>query len=223
MGERTCTIEDCDRTAQKRGRCESHYRQHLRAEAPPCVVASCDRPSVTRGWCVGHYNRFHKHGDVQENKPLRVVGDDETRFWLKVDKSGLGGCWLWTGNQVPSRGGVCYYGQFHTSTRGRRRNVYAHVYSLRIAGVPIPDGHQVDHLCKVTLCVNPSHLEPVTARENTRRSDSPAGINARKTHCPQEHEYTPENTRWYRNKRKCKTCERERYQRLKRSQEEVAS
>jgi hypothetical protein len=35
---------------------------------------------------------------------------------------------------------------------------------------PIPDGLQLDHLCRVRCCVNPNHLEPVTAKENTLRS-----------------------------------------------------
>lgn len=34
----------------------------------------------------------------------------------------------------------------------------------------IPDGLQLDHLCRVRECCNPSHMEPVTPQENTRRS-----------------------------------------------------
>lgn len=35
---------------------------------------------------------------------------------------------------------------------------------------PIPNGHQIDHLCRTKACCNPSHLEPVTCLENTRRA-----------------------------------------------------
>ena len=147
-------------------------------------------------------------------KPIPV----EKRFWARVQKTA--GCWIWTGSAAVSRGGL-RYGQISIGGRTDRKNHYVHVLSYRLhyGADSIPDGHEIDHLCKNTLCVRPDHLEAVTHRENMRRGGSPAGVNARKTHCPRDHEYTPENTRWYRNKRKCKTCERERYQALKRSQE----
>lgn len=75
---------------------------------------------------------------------------------------------------------------------------------------PIGEGLQVDHLCFNTLCINPAHLEPVTPKENTRRSV------ARITHCPSGHEYTEQNTMLVRNwrtgelgqYRQCKMCNR---------------
>lgn len=41
---------------------------------------------------------------------------------------------------------------------------------------PIPDGHVLDHLCRVRNCVRPEHLEPVTNAENTRRGRSAKGL-----------------------------------------------
>ncbi len=35
---------------------------------------------------------------------------------------------------------------------------------------PIPDGLDIDHLCLNTVCCNPTHLEPVTRDENSRRA-----------------------------------------------------
>lgn len=37
---------------------------------------------------------------------------------------------------------------------------------------PIPEGHVIDHLCRVRNCVNPMHLEAVSTAENTRRGRS---------------------------------------------------
>jgi hypothetical protein len=59
----------------------------------------------------------------------------------------------------------------------------------------IPDDLQIDHLCRVTQCVNPDHLEAVTARENGRRSDNISSLNARKTHCKRGHPFDGDNLR----------------------------
>lgn len=68
---------------------------------------------------------------------------------------------------------------------------------------PIPVGMTIDHLCKNTLCVNPEHLEVVTMGENIRRAER---WELRKTHCPQGHEYAPDNLYMSKNRRHCKTC-----------------
>lgn len=106
-------------------------------------------------------------------------------------------CWLWAELKTGSGYGRVYL-------RGMQ---YAHrvVYSLIVG--PIPDGMTLDHLCRVRHCVRPAHLEPVTQAENARRGAT-AVRNRAKTHCPRGHEYTPENTRWYRNARRCKACKR---------------
>lgn len=46
--------------------------------------------------------------------------------------------------------------------------------------------------------------------------------NSKKTHCPQGHKYTKENTYSYRGRRYCKTCNRER-KRAMRAQEKEAT
>jgi hypothetical protein len=66
----------------------------------------------------------------------------------------------------------------------------AHRVAFELHVGPIPDGLHIDHLCRVRLCVNPAHLEPVTAAENTRRQLAAIGHpNSRKTHCPRGHPY----------------------------------
>lgn len=124
---------------------------------------------------------------------------NEERFWSKVDTTGE--CWLWT-SRIERSG----YGRFKSSGKYH----YAHRVAYGLAVGPIPDGLTIDHLCRVRNCVNPAHLEPVTQRENTLRGEGVAARNARKTHCPQGHEYTLENTCVSRGLRHCRTCNRDR-------------
>jgi hypothetical protein len=115
--------------------------------------------------------------------------DPSERFWPKVNKNGEGGCWLWTGCQNGTG-----YGRFDKSV--------AHRFSYQLLVGPVPDGLDLDHLCRVRHCVNPDHLEPVTRSENLRRGilhgpidgGRAAARQREKTHCPQGHEYTPDNT-----------------------------
>lgn len=71
------------------------------------------------------------------------------------------GCHVWTGGLI---GG---YGQF-SPVRGT--TLYAHRIAYEYAKGAIPEGLQIDHLCRNTRCVNPEHLEAVTPRTNTRRA-----------------------------------------------------
>jgi hypothetical protein len=96
----------------------------------------------------------------------RVPKPEAERFWPQVDFDGPGGCWLWTGQA--NKGG---YGAFSVGSRydGNRRGVRAHRWAYEALVGPIPEGLQLDHLCRNPPCVNPAHLEPVTHAENMRR------------------------------------------------------
>lgn len=72
------------------------------------------------------------------------------------------GCWLWLGYTY----GRSDYGHFWSNGK----MILAHRFSYELYKGPIPKGMQLDHVvCHVKKCVNPEHLEVVTARENTRR------------------------------------------------------
>lgn len=115
------------------------------------------------------------------------------------------GCWLWTGS-LDSSGYAS--ASLASASRGRRNHRLSRVLYKHLVG-PIPNGLQLDHLCRVRSCVNPRHLEPVTTQENTRR-----GIRATATHCMHGHARTAENTRiekrGHRTVRRCLTCVRAR-------------
>ena len=112
------------------------------------------------------------------------------RFWEKVDKTGPNGCWLWTG--ACSRRG---YGAILADFPDRRM-LCAHRAAYEMLVGPIPDGLQLDHLCRNRPCVNPAHLEPVTGRENVLRGTGFAAENAAKTHCVRgPYQFGPGTTR----------------------------
>jgi len=119
------------------------------------------------------------------------------RVWKRITKTDT--CWLWA---EPLRAG---YGMIKNEG-GRPVGAHRVVYELLVG--PIPDGLHLDHLCRVRNCVNPTHLEPVTRRENILRGESFAAANRAKTHCPQGHEYNGMNTRVSQSgKRHCRPCD----------------
>lgn len=97
--------------------------------------------------------------------------------WEKVDASG--DCWIWTG--ATNRQG--YGTHYHEEKKWLAHRL---VWSLLVG----PPGPILDHLCRVPGCVNPDHLEPVTARTNLLRGETIPARHRRKTKCPKGHPYS---------------------------------
>lgn len=132
------------------------------------------------------------------------------RFESRINKLGpvpefaptLGSCWIWTGGRFANG-----YGRFKFAGK----DFGAHRLAYELWSGAIPDGLQIDHLCRVRECVNPAHLEPVTIAENIHRSPiALATINAAKSSCPAGHEYPTDE-------RGCPTCRAEAEQRYRES------
>ena len=170
-----------------------------------CSVDRCVKSAHARGWCQMHYRRWKTHGAVGQAEPHNqyVVGSAWDRFWPKVD---VGDCWEWTAATANG------YGNFWVSDNTWKR---AHLFAWEELVGPVPDGLELDHLCRNRLCVKPDHLEPVTRSENLLRSPVTQTAKwAARTHCDEGHEL--EDPGWGRG-RICRTCtnrrRRERYHR----------
>lgn len=116
------------------------------------------------------------------------------------------GCWEWPGARN-SKG----YGNVRLG--GKSRPVHCVVYEHFVGA--IPDDMEIDHLCRIHHCANFEHLEAVPHKVNVLRGEGVAAQHARKTHCVNGHELTPENCyRTARSWRACRQCGKERYARL---------
>lgn len=131
---------------------------------------SSDDPSVPYGYC--HCGCGRKTNLATTTRPaLGVVKGEPVRFcqghgrrksgaeYVEQDCGHTSPCWVW---QLAVSGG---YGMC-----GRDGKMWgAHRWYYVQAHGPVPDGLQLDHLCRNRLCVNPDHLEPVSQAENVRR------------------------------------------------------
>lgn len=143
--------------------------------------------------------------------------DWKPRFFAKISMPDPDtGCMEWTGSKMKNG-----YGRFGLNRDFGPAVWFAHRMAYTYWVGPIPEGMDLDHLCRNRACVNPDHLEPKTRRDNLLASGSLsfAAKRAAVTHCPRGHEYTEANTRLSkRNQRNCRECARSFYEKKSRGE-----
>ena len=109
-------------------------------------------------------------------------------------------CLLWTASTWGRMG----YGRF---TITHNSWAVAHKWAYERVRGKVPDGLTLDHLCRNPLCVEVSHLEAVTMKNNILRGSCPSAVNARKTTCIRGHAFDGVSKR---GSRTCSKCRRMR-------------
>lgn len=171
----TCSLDGCERDHYSKGWCELHYRRVAASGEPgpvsnrlyawqlgdTCAGPECDRPAQRRSLCGTHYTMQHQG---RELKPIRhhrgstrgmSLPERVAHYSAEPNENG---CRLWLG-PVDGSG----YG----SVVHKGKTPPAHRVAWELAnGETIPKGMQIHHACATPLCVEPSHLQLITQREN---------------------------------------------------------
>lgn len=193
--DRPCV--ECDRRRVQRittGRCRACAEWRWRQAHPEEFKARQQRAYAKHAAKMEWYPRGRP---LEERLLRRLVCNIQTR------------CWEWQLKKTEKG-----YARMVVDFNGKKwRTKYVHQVAYELYKGTIPDGLQIDHLCRNRSCANPDHLEVVTGYENFLRGNrgSAGGVVMKaKTHCKFGHPYDEQNTYVHRSHRYCKTCHNER-------------
>lgn len=169
--------------------------------AAACTAEGCSDPQYTRQLCLMHYKRDYRarrkaaNGSVG-HAPSRPAIDRLLAKFVEIPGPLDTPCWGWKRRL-----------DRYTTINVDGKNQLAHRVAYEHFVAPIPDGYEVDHLCRVPACCNPVHLEAVTPRENKIRSMAPSAIAYRTNRCKWGHSLEDARTNDL-GHRHCRTCQR---------------
>jgi len=151
--------------------------------------------------CLNPSVAFSNH----ERARMELNNKEKARFLKKLSiGTPASGCWVWHGALKSNGYGYVFAG-------GRDQNAHRVAYQWFVG--PIPEGLELDHLCRNRGCVNPSHLEPVTRWENIKRGAMEEARQRRTTErltCSKGHPWNEQNTYVHAKTgaRHCRECHR---------------
>lgn len=141
-----------------------------------CTIEGCDKPVKARGWCIKHYTRWKRYRDPLRGRLTRPAHERVLAMCTREDRGYVTPCLVFTGSKAGRGYGIVGIG---SSADGTQHFAYVHRVMWEYQNGAIPAGLVIDHLCRQLACCEPSHLEPVTTRENLRRGEGPAVTRAR--------------------------------------------
>ena len=173
--KKICSVEGCERAAEKRGYCDMHYqrwRKHgdVMADVPPlgsigrrpCKIPNCPNTTAYKNdICAAHRYRMRKCGSYMLEVPIRKRADRKApeRYIDSVVIADHGDeCVIWP---FASDG---YPIGSHPKVKGHAAH---RIICQLVYGPPPFEGAQAAHSCGNSLCVNPRHLRWASALENT--------------------------------------------------------
>ena len=160
--------KDCERPAERKRfgpQCRRCYDRSLSSQ-PQCRAKGCRARldiigrNTRRGFCRKHEDRVLTNETLQ-NAMVRMV--------QKVDVDWRTTCWIWRG-KTEGAYGVVKAGTDRKSLGGNGNALQWRVHRLTYLWLWGPHGHRqtVDHVCNVSLCINPLHLEAVSVTRNNK-------------------------------------------------------
>lgn len=156
-----------------------------------------------------HAERYGPNAGPQTGRHKRRRPDTLDELIKRTIPVPFSGCWLWLGGLNANGYGVAPW-------RRGRGSTLAHVATYSKTIGPVPDGLEIDHLCRVRCCVNPDHLEAVTHKINSQRGEcgkNTGKIMRSRTQCKRGHSLSGENLLITSNGgRRCRSCVRQQSQ-----------